>query len=192
MPSLAGQTYDDAANALKKLTLIPSEEQVSNDRVTSGSVISTTPGARSKVGPHTKVVVMVSSGPAALSVPNLVGMTVDAATAQLKQDGLKLGTTTPEDSASIATGLVVDSSPASGAQISSGGTVNIMVASGNVNIPSVVGKSGADAGAALTALHISYSVIPNPGCSNGNVTAQSAVGEQPQTISMTITVCTGG
>jgi eukaryotic-like serine/threonine-protein kinase len=191
VPTLAGQSFDDASAALKKLTLTAVEQQVPSATISPGAVISTTPAAGSSVGPHSDVTVTVSSGPAALNVPNLTGLSVAAATAQLKQVGLKVGTSTPEDSPTVAQGSVVETTPAAGTSAKSGDVINLMTSTGKVNIPSVVGQSGSDAGAALTAIHVTYSVVPNPGCSGSKVSAQSIVGEQPQNASMSITVCTG-
>jgi serine/threonine protein kinase len=191
VPTLAGQSFDDASAALKKLTLTAVEQQVPSSTISPGAVISTTPAAGSSVGPHSDVTVTVSSGPAALNVPNLAGLSVEAATAQLKQVGLKVGTSTPEDSSTVPQGFVVESTPAAGTSAKSGDVINLMTSTGKVNIPSVVGQSGSDAGSALTALHIAYTVVPNPGCSGSKVSAQSIVGEQPQNASMSITVCTG-
>jgi serine/threonine-protein kinase len=191
VPSLSGQSYDSAAASLKKLQLEPVEQQVASSTVSPGAVISTTPGAGSLVGPHTTVTVTVSSGPTATVVPNVAGMSVDAATAALKQAGLTVGTTTAEDSETVPIGQVVETSPAAGSSATAGQAVNLLTSTGKINIPSVVGQSGSAAGQTLVALHINYSVTPNPGCSGGNVSAQSIVGEQPQNSSMTITVCTG-
>ena len=191
VPTLKGQSFEDASAKLKKLALIPVEQEVASSTIAPGSVISSTPGAGSLVGTHTSVTVTVSSGPNAITVPNVSGLSVDAATAQLKTLGLKAGTNTAEDSATIPAGFVVETSPAAGTSENAGTTINLLTSSGKVNVPSVVGQSGAAAGATLTALHLTYSVIPNSGCTGANVSAQSIVGEQPQNSAMTITVCTG-
>jgi serine/threonine-protein kinase len=191
VPSLKGDSYDDATKALKKLDLVAVEQQVSSATVAPGAVISTTPAAGSSVAPKSDVTVTVSSGPSSLQVPSLTGLSVAAATAQLKEVGLKVGTSTPEDSATVAAGAVVETSPGVGTSVTSGTVINLMTSTGKVNIPSVVGQAGGAAGSALAALHINYKVVPNPGCSGGAVSAQSLVGEQAQNASMTITVCTG-
>jgi serine/threonine-protein kinase len=191
VPALAGQSYDGAQSALKKLGLVAVEQQVSSSTISPGAVISTSPGTGSSVAPHSTVTVTVSSGPSALSVPDVSDLTVAAATAKLKAAGLKVGTTTAEDSQTVAAGLIVGTSPAAGTSAKSGDTINLMTSTGKVNIPSVVGQSGSAAGQTLTSLQVSFSVVPNPGCTGGTVSAQSLVGEQAQGSSMTITVCTG-
>jgi serine/threonine-protein kinase len=192
VPSYKGQSYDGAAAKLKKLGLHPHEQQVASNSVAPGAVISTTPAAGSLVGPHTSIAVTVSSGPQSLSVPNLVGLSATAAAAQLQEVGLKLGTSTTADSATVTAGLIISTSPTASSHAVEGDTINITVSSGKVNIPSVVGQSGSAAGSTLTALHLNYSTVGDSSCSSGNVTAQSLIGEQPQYSSMTITVCTGG
>jgi serine/threonine protein kinase len=191
VPDLKGQSYAGAQSALKKLGLVSVEQQVASSTISPGAVISTTPGSGNSVAPHSSVTVTVSSGPSALTVPDVSGLTVDAATAKLKAVGLTIGTTTAEDSETVAVGLIVETSPAAGTSAKSGDSINLMTSTGKVDIPSVVGQSGSAANATLTSLHISYTVTPNAGCSGGAVSAQSLVGEQPQNSSMTITVCTG-
>jgi eukaryotic-like serine/threonine-protein kinase len=191
VPSLKGQSYDDAAAALKKLLLDPVEQQVPSSTVSPGAVISTTPGTGSLVGPHTSVTVTVSSGPTSLVVPDVAGMSVADATAALKQVGLVVGTTTAEDSASVPIGQVVETDPAAGSTASSGEAVNLSTSTGKINIPSVVGQTGSAAAQTLVAQHINYSVVADSTCTGGKVSAQSIVGEQPQNAAMTISVCTG-
>jgi serine/threonine protein kinase len=191
VPALSGQSYDGAQSALKKLGLVAVEQQVSSSTISPGAVISTSPGTGSSVAPHSTVTVTVSSGGSALTVPDVSDLTVAAATAKLKAAGLKVGTTTAEDSQTVTAGLIVGTSPAAGTSAKSGDSINLMTSTGKVNIPSVVGQSGSAAGQTLTSLQISFSVVPNSGCTGGTVSAQSLVGEQPQGSSMTITVCTG-
>lgn len=191
VPQLKGQAYSDAATALQKLGLKPVEQRVTSATVVPGAVIGTTPGAGNSVAPHSTVTVDVSSGASLITVPSIVSMSVTQATAALKAVGLTLGSSTTTDSATVPNGDIISSTPSSGSKVASGTTVTIVLSNGKVDIPSVVGKSGSQAGSTLSALHLSYSVIPDDGCSGGQVTAQSLVGQKPQNSSMTITVCTG-
>ena len=191
VPVLKGQAYDDAAAKLKKLGLKPLEDKVANSKIVPGAVIGTTPGAGNLVEPHSTVTVEVSNGATQISVPNLVGMSLAQATAALKEAGLTVGTTSTQDSPTVAGGDVISSTPSSSSSAAAGSSVSLVLSSGKVDIPSVIGQSGSQAGATLTALHVNYSVLTNSGCTGSNVSAQSLVGEQPQNSSMTITVCTG-
>jgi serine/threonine-protein kinase len=191
VPQLKGQAYSNAASALKKIGLVPVEQKVASATIVPGAVISTTPGAGNSVAPHSTVTVNVSNGAAQISVPNITGMTVTQATKALTAVGLTLGTSSTMDSATVVKGAIISSTPSSGSKVAAGTSVTVVVSTGNIDIPSVVGKSGSQAGSALSALNINYSVIANDGCTGGQVTAQSAVGEHPQNTAMTITVCTG-
>jgi beta-lactam-binding protein with PASTA domain len=191
VPQLKGQAYDDAASALKKLGLVPVEQKVASATIVPGAVINTTPGAGNSVGPHSTVTVNVSNGATQISVPNITGMTVAQATSALTQAGLTFGSSTSTDSGTVVSGAIISSNPSSGTKVASGTTVSVVLSNGKIDIPSVVGQPGSTAGATLSGMHINYSVVADSGCSGGDVTAQSLVGQQPQSASMTITVCTG-
>jgi serine/threonine-protein kinase len=191
VPQLKGQAYSNAKSALNKLGLVAVEQKVASATIVPGAVISTNPGAGSSVAPHSTVTVDVSNGASQISVPNITGMTTPQATTALTQAGLTLGSSSTADSSTVPKGAIISSTPSSGTKVASGTAVSVVVSTGNVDIPSVVGKSGSQAGATLSALNINYSVIANGGCTGGQVTAQSLVGEHPQNSAMTITVCTG-
>ncbi len=191
VPSLTGQTYSQAASTLKKLKLVPQEEKATSSKIEAGVVISTNPGSGERVGQQQVVTVTVSVGPPSVSVPSTEGQTVAVATAELKKLGLTVGTTTTEDSATVGTGLITRTTPSAGSQVLPGTSVDLVTSTGMVNVPVVVGQSGSAAGSALAALNISYVVTQDNTCSDGTVSSQSAKGEQPQSTSITISVCTG-
>jgi hypothetical protein len=72
----------------------------------------------------------VSSGPAQVTVPNVVGLTQAAATTAITGAGLTLGTVTTQSSPTVASGSVISETPIAGASVSSGSTVNLVVSSG--------------------------------------------------------------
>ena len=191
VPDVKGQSYDQAASELKAKKLVPEEEKVASASVQTGDVIATSPVAGSSVAPQSIVKVEVSVGQSALTMPNTAGQSVADATKELKGLGIAVGTTSKQDSPTVAKGLIISSDPIEGSQVTLGSTVNFVLSTGKVNIPSVVGQSASAAGSALSALHLNYSVIADASCSSGNVSAQSLKGEQAQHATMTITVCTG-
>jgi beta-lactam-binding protein with PASTA domain/predicted Ser/Thr protein kinase len=74
-----------------------------------------------------------SSQPAAaatVAVPDLVGKTQDAATQQLQTVGLKVGQVSTQPSPADKKGQVVSTSPASGAQVAKGSSVDLVVGAG--------------------------------------------------------------
>jgi beta-lactam-binding protein with PASTA domain len=192
VPNVNGKTYAQASSILTKANLIPQQDSVTSAKVVAGDVISTNPKSGERVAPRQVVDVSVSIGPASFAVPPLAGLSVKDATSQLQQVGLTVGTVSAEDSATVPKGDVISSDPASGSPGVVGDSVNLTTSTGKINIPIVIGKSSSAAASTLSDLHISYGVNPDSTCpSSKGVSAQSARGEQPQNISLTITVCTG-
>lgn len=85
------------------------------------------------------------------TVPDVVGLTVSAATTALTAVGLVLGTETDVSDAAPA-GNIIAQSPAAGGYASTGSAVDITVSTGPppVTVPNIVGESVADATADLT------------------------------------------
>jgi serine/threonine-protein kinase len=98
------------------------------------------------------VSVLVSSGPAQVRVPNVVGESQTAAEAALTSAGLEVGSVSPRVSSQSA-GSVLAQSPRGGTSLPSGSKVNLTVAQAPsaVTVPDVVGQGEASAAAALGA-----------------------------------------
>jgi serine/threonine-protein kinase len=72
---------------------------------------------------------------ATVAVPDLVGKTQDAAGQELQTAGLKVGQVTTQPSPADKKGQVVSTSPASGAQVAKGSSVDLVVGAGPNTIP---------------------------------------------------------
>jgi beta-lactam-binding protein with PASTA domain/tRNA A-37 threonylcarbamoyl transferase component Bud32 len=90
IPSLAGESYDQAAAQLSQLGLVPRKAQVYDNTGTypAGQVVSTDPPAGGSVAKGATVTVNVSKGAQMVKVPDVTGESVDQATADLQQAGL--------------------------------------------------------------------------------------------------------
>ena len=88
VPSVAGKGYDAAAAALTEKRLAPVRRDEFSDTVAVGVVIGTNPAAGASVPRDSEVAILVSKGPELISVPSLVGMTVEAASQALSNAGL--------------------------------------------------------------------------------------------------------
>ncbi|HVC68474.1 MAG TPA: Stk1 family PASTA domain-containing Ser/Thr kinase [Acidimicrobiales bacterium] len=95
-----------------------------------GTVLSTNPASGTKVNQGSTVTLTVSSGPANVIVPSLAGLTQGAAGQALGTAGLNLGNVSSAASTQYAAGLVVSSNPSTGASVSPGSSVDIVVSSG--------------------------------------------------------------
>ncbi len=95
-----------------------------------GTVLSTNPASGTKVNQGSTVTLTVSSGPANVIVPSLIGQPQAAAGQALGSSGLNLGNVTSVASTQYAAGLVVSSNPGTGASVAPGSSVDIAVSSG--------------------------------------------------------------
>jgi serine/threonine-protein kinase len=96
----------------------------------NGTVLSASPSSGTNVNPGSIVVLTVSSGPANVSVPNVVGMSQSQAGAVLGQAGLTVGSVSFQPSSSYSSGQVIQSNPGSGTLVSPGTAVNLAVSTG--------------------------------------------------------------
>ena len=121
VPSVTGSSAAAAAAALTAAGLVPAQANAYSSTVPSGQVISSTPAAGTTQPFGSRVVVTVSQGPQPVTVPNVVGQSVTAATAALQALGLKVGG--PYGPAGSTT--VVSLDPPAGTSVLPGVTVNM-------------------------------------------------------------------
>ena len=77
-----------------------------------------------------KVNLVLSSGPAPVAVPNVVGMTEAAARTAITGAGLKVGTVTRQTSTGVTSGNVISQTPAGATQALTGSSVDLVISSG--------------------------------------------------------------
>ena len=159
VPAVVNVSRDDAENQLRNLGFVLEYRQGYSDNVKKGDVISVEPGVGSKVNKGSTVTVTVSSGPEKVKLPdNLQGQSEAYVRNALKDLGLVDGRVSTVESASVPAGMVVELSPEKGSTddkgaqtVEAGSTVNIVLSSGKVKVPSLVGLTKDQAIAALTA-----------------------------------------
>jgi eukaryotic-like serine/threonine-protein kinase len=147
---------------LKQHGLFGLEKSGKSGAVPTGRVFKQDPLAGDQVKRGYTITYWVSSGKPQATVPDLSNLTQAAAQTALADAGLLLGTVTPEPSTSVPSGQVVRQDPASGAKVTKGSAVNIVVSSGSpspspspsaatVTIPNVYGMDSTTATDQLTA-----------------------------------------
>lgn len=151
IPNLEGWQEADATNQLMTLSLRVSITPEASDEVPDGTVISMSPEPGTEVNLDTLVTLVVSTGPAQVEVPNLVGLTVPEATNILGQNGLGLPEIVREPSATVAEGLVISTTPESGTPVSADRSITLTVSDGPETslVPTLVGLTQAAAEQAL-------------------------------------------
>jgi eukaryotic-like serine/threonine-protein kinase len=152
--NLVNQSATAAQNELKQMgfTNVSTKSEASS-QVTAGNVISVTPPAGTTIKSDQAVVLAVSSGPAPVRVPNVVGQPVAQATTALQGAGFVVNMT-EQASTTVAQGVVISTNPPAGQSAGQGSAVQLVVSNGKpqVTIPSLVGQDPATAGQELGAL----------------------------------------
>jgi serine/threonine-protein kinase len=148
---VAGLSASQAAVKLRRAGFRTTPKAESSATVQAGTVIGTEPSAETEVQEGRLVTLLVSSGPAPVSVPDMTGALLAAAEATLSNAGLALGTVTPRVSSTEPPETVLSQSPAKGTSVHTGDKVDLTVAQApkEVAVPDVVGQSEALAAAAL-------------------------------------------
>ncbi len=137
LPDLVGMTLEQATTTLDNLGLVLVQAAPAFDEVApAGTVLSwmvpDQPGLRAgdTVTPNTTVSVVLSAGPQPRVVPNLIGMTVDQATAAVGEQGLLLAQVDPQFSDTIAVGSIAAQDLAPDTKVDRGVTITVAVSKG--------------------------------------------------------------
>src|SRR6202011_5027263 len=162
VPNVEGLTQDAATTAITAAKLTEGTvTQQSSNTVATGKVISQDPASGNSVAQGSPVNLVISSGPQMVTVPNVAGLTQDAATAAIRAAKLTGGTVTQQSSNTVATGNVISQDPASGSSVAQGSPVNLVISSGPqmVTVPNVEGLTQAAATTAITAAKLMVGTI---------------------------------
>ncbi|OMQ14202.1 hypothetical protein A7K94_0218265 [Modestobacter sp. VKM Ac-2676] len=152
-PALVGQPFDAVQAALAEVPVGLTAREEFDDEQPTGTVLRFEPAAGTDLKRNDGVVAVVSAGRAPVKVPDVVGLSPEAATANLEERGFTVERTTGR-SAAVDAGEVMAVSPGPGdAAQRYGSTVTIQVSEGvpQVTVPDVKGKSRDEAVALLTA-----------------------------------------
>ena len=90
VPDVSGGSCDTATSALVAKRLTATCDQAFSETVPVGQVIGTDPAAGTSAPRDSAVTVHVSKGPERIQVPNVVGMTVEAASQRLQATGFQV------------------------------------------------------------------------------------------------------
>jgi serine/threonine protein kinase len=192
VPTLTQTTYDSAQETLTALDLVPSQVAEYSSDVPEGDVIRTDPGSGTIVAPETVIRVVVSQGPQPVAVPETAGRTLAEAIDALTAVGFVEGSQTRENSPTVPGDVVLSASPAPGT------SVDLVVSSGQVTLPDLVGTSLSSALATLASekLQLTGVEVPDETCdatrANPPITTQSMIpGDVPQGSTIRLGYCAG-
>lgn len=148
VPSVIGASVDKANSLLTPLGL-KSEvaERVYSEEDAEGLIIAQSPAGGDKTDPSSTVKLTVSKGPERYTVPQLVGLTPEAAVNAIAKLPLKTGTITEVFNSEIPKGFVISADPAPGTKVRRDASIKLVVSKGieTLSLASYVGKIGEEA-----------------------------------------------
>ena len=154
VPQVVGLPEQTATAKLAQVGLVADPVTQPSDSVPVDTVISQNPTQGTEVSANTVVRLFVSSGPTAVGVPDLKGLTVAEAKNQLSDLGLEVGTVDEVDDPDTEAGKIIDSNPGAGTSVAPATKINVRVGTGKVPVPNVVGKSQSEAQTIIAAANL--------------------------------------
>ncbi len=152
VPALTGRSVEEARQKAENFDFeFEIQEYEASDTVPYGYVITQSPAAGVKAMSGTAIQVIVSIGPDALIMPDLTGMTLDEATAELSACGLLAGTVDYHVS-DTAIGYVCGQSILPGAEVQRGARVDVSISASSESEVSMPALTELDLGKALSLL----------------------------------------
>lgn len=131
VPDIVNHEREEAISMVQDAGFTYSLEQAPSDSITKGYVISTDPvdGAAADEGSEIKII--ISTGPETVmtKVPQLKGLSKDAAIAKIESSNLSIGSISTAES-DLDAGTVIDQNIAAGTQIEEHTKISITVSSG--------------------------------------------------------------
>jgi serine/threonine-protein kinase len=153
VPTIIGLTQTEAEVTLTAagLSLTVSEQQFS-ETATKDTVISSDPQPGGQVAEGGAVAAVISQGPERYAVPDVTGMSPQAAVTEITGAKLVAGAQSEVFDDTVALGSVAGTEPEIGAQVKPGTSISIFISKGPkpVPVPEIDGKRSSAAQAALT------------------------------------------
>jgi serine/threonine-protein kinase len=172
VPDVTGQDAVAAQRTLERDGFTVQTQERADGDVEEGNVVSQDPEGGTEVDKGTEVTLVVSTGPAQVQVPNVVGYTFDEAKAALEGQGLKVKR--EERASDQSRNSVINTNPAAGVSVDAGTTVTVIVSQGEVQVPNLVGMTQEEAEKTLQEADLEVSVTEDPTATapKGQVTNQ--------------------
>ena len=194
VPAVTSLTESEALQKLYNVGLKPQLSRIQHETIPKGTAVGTVPTAGSSVERNSEITLNISEGPSAIKIPaDLPGRTEADARDVLRRTGLTgAPKTTLNNSPNVPAGIVITTNPAPGQSVAVGSTVEIIVSTGKVAVPQLVGLPQAEAETALKNVGLTAVVreVENSQVEPGKVTGQSdaanAQVEQGKTIIISV------
>lgn len=131
VPDILNHEREEAISMVQDAGFTYTLEQAPSDSITKGYVISTDPVAGAAADEGSEIKIIISTGPETVmtKVPQLKGLSKDAAIAKIESSNLSIGSISTAES-DLDAGTVIDQNIAAGTQIEEHTKISITVSSG--------------------------------------------------------------
>lgn len=131
VPDIVNHEREEAISMVQDAGFTYTLEQAPSDSITKGYVISTDPVAGAAADEGSEIKIIISTGPETVmtKVPQLKGLSKDAAIAKIESSNLSIGSISTAES-DLDAGTVIDQNIAAGTQIEEHTKISITVSSG--------------------------------------------------------------
>ena len=188
VPNVVGLTEDEARALLKSFNV--NIERAPDAKIPINRVASQLPLATADATVGSSVTLTISDGPGNTTVPvGLIGLSLEEARYRLSSAGLLISQTIAIDS-DQAPGVVLSINPVPGTTITAGSGVVLEIASGSVQVPSLVGLNEIGAKTVLTQAGFLIREITayDPSKALGEILAQAPEAGATKTIGSIVTI----
>ena len=188
VPNVVGLTEDEARALLKSFNV--NIERAPDAKIPINRVASQLPLATADATAGSSVTLTISDGPGNTTVPvGLIGLSLEEARYRLSSAGLLISQTIAIDS-DQAPGVVLSINPVPGTTITAGSGVVLEIASGSVQVPSLVGLNEIGAKTVLTQAGFLIREITayDPSKALGEILAQAPEAGATKTIGSIVTI----
>ncbi len=193
VPNVEGMTQEEATRTLLKEGFVVGDvtNQYSND-VEAGKVMSQSPSANMKAVKGSSVSLVISQGKEQGTIPDLEGLSLDAARSKAEAEGFLISQSGSEFS-DIPANCIIRQFPSPGSKADKGTTITYVISKGQedkgVNVPNVVGQNVESAANMLTNAGFRYYTQSEPSSSPaGTVIRQSPNGGTTANKGTTVTI----
>jgi beta-lactam-binding protein with PASTA domain/tRNA A-37 threonylcarbamoyl transferase component Bud32 len=192
VPTVAGMAEADAVAALDTAGFEYSRQAEPSADVAEGTVTRSDPAGGTEAEEGSTVTFWVSTGPNAVSVPDVAGLSQEAARQQLEEAGLTVGSVQEENDPAQPADRVLSTDPPAAQSVAEGTAVTLKIASGNVELGDLAGQTQDEAVAALNALNLGSNIVNEESATveAGRVIRQDRSGLLPQRTPITLTIAT--
>ena len=176
VPDVVGKQVSVAKNILEDRHLKVTINEVAHPEIPAGRVISMNPDAGTEVKENRNIRLVVSKGAGDISLPDLVGLSLEDAKKALNNLGLSVGNIEAIEDSSKPEGVVISQKPSAFEKLAKGTSINLTVnkkAEKSIPMPKLVGLTIKDARTILGDLNLVLGTINGDGEDSSVITDQS-------------------